>query len=107
MFFEDSDSQDRDGEVRISATEKDSSKDDGEDRSKLEKEAESKLLGSSSGDSETTGSTGGVTIEDVHEQNERIIELLEELNDDDSSKSSSSRQASDDDIGGAAADGLL
>ncbi|WP_414836433.1 hypothetical protein [Candidatus Nanohalococcus occultus] len=95
MFFEKS-NDDREGEVRISTSEqKTEEKDTGSNGSKLEQEAKSKLLGGSNNE----GSS--ITIEDVHRQNERIIELLEEINGEDSSNSNAQE------LGGAAADGLL
>ncbi|WEL19755.1 hypothetical protein [Candidatus Nanohalococcus occultus] len=95
MFFEKS-NDDREGEVRISTSqEKAEEKEASSNRSKLEQEAKSKLLGGS------TDESSGITIEDVHRQNERIIELLEEINGDDDSNSNAQE------LGGAAADGLL
>lgn len=101
MFFENSESDDRQGEVRISTAEEKS--DNSREDSKLKREAESKLLGGSS-TSSTSGSTAGskVSIEDVHRQNERIIELLEEINGGSSDSKDRSKE-----LGGAAADGLL
>lgn len=107
MFFENSD--DQEGEVRISTSEEREQRKK-EEESKLKKEAESKLKSSSSSKSSSRSSSSSLTstgsdisIEDVHRQNERIIELLEDLNDD----SPSSKDKSQELGGGAAADGLL
>ncbi|MFB6245135.1 MAG: hypothetical protein ABEJ03_02195 [Candidatus Nanohaloarchaea archaeon] len=80
MIFSDSDTEDR-KEVRINAREENDEKD--EESSKLEKEAESKLVG---------GSGSETTLKDIHSQNERIIELLEQLSEDEDRSSNGGAQ---------------
>lgn len=80
-LFDDTSSGKRD-EVRIGVSEKDEN-DGSQLKSDVEKRIGSKDSSSSSGSS--------VSVEDIHQQNERIIELLESLVDD--------KRSSDTDIG--------
>ena len=79
-------------EVSISAPEENES--ESRDNSSLKREAEQKFSGSK------TGSTSdSVSLEDVHRQNEKIISMLEDLQEDENNSTGS-------DVGGAM-DGVL
>lgn len=91
-LFDKLDSQEEDEEVTLRAPETDASE------TKLEEEVEESLIdesedndtsSSSSGSSmlpgmnstsREAGSAGGVELEDIHEQNKKIIELLKDIN---------------------------
>ena len=74
-------SEGRSDEVVIDAPAEDSS-----DETRLGQEVESNLIGSESESNESSGSK--VTMEDIHRQNETIIDLLEQLVDNESPETS-------------------
>jgi hypothetical protein len=95
------DSDDSEDEVKISP-------DEGEEESRLKDEVETEIVDASSKDNSTNDNAGSergrkirersnsrgkntfggekVSLEDIHKQNERIIELLEELSGEDSNE---------------------
>lgn len=77
-------------EVSISAAEENES--ESRDNSSLKREAEQKFSGT-----KTDSTSDSVSLEDVHRQNEKIISMLEDLQEDDNDNS---------EIGGAM-DGVL
>lgn len=67
-------SQGRDDEVVIEAPEEDNSTE-----TRLGQEVESSIVGDSSSSTSTETDSSDVSLDDIHRQNETIIDLLEEL----------------------------
>jgi|GEM_PF-747861 cell wall assembly regulator SMI1 len=73
-LFNDSEDNNRQDEVVIDVPEEDSSTE-----TRLGKQVETDLIGNTGSESKSTDTGSNVSLEDIHSQNETIIDLLERL----------------------------